>query len=528
MQRILGYLAWVAMVLVFGAVAVRLLRPEWGQYAVWAAWAGLACLLLYGIGQWRDIVAIFQRRQARYGALASISVVVVLGILIAVNYLSTRENKRWDLTANKQFTLSEQTIKLLQELKEPVRFLVFDRPTGFDRFRARLDEYRYHSDKVQIDLVDPDAKPVQAREYDVQTYGTVVIEYQGRKERVNSDTEQDLTNGLIKVLTPTQKKVYFVQGHGEKDNANTERDGYSAIVASLGRDNYAITTLVLAQQQDVPTDASVVILAGPTTDLLQPEVDMLLRYLNGGGHLFVLLDPPAGETSQPNLEGLLREWSIEAGDNVVVDISGVGQLFGAGPETPVAATYPSHPITERFNLMTAFPLARSVAPIPNNPNGRNPQTIAETSDRSWAETNVKELRATGKVGMSEAEGDKPGPVSIAAVVAAAAPDATAEEPEGASPPDADEPKKPETRVAVFGDSDFATNGTLGIQGNPDLFMNTVSWLAQQENLISIRPRAAADRRLTLTAQQQRMVLWMTVAIPLMLFATAFFTWSRRR
>src|SRR5918996_4959751 len=150
LKRILGILSYVGMALVFGALAVRILRPEWDQYAVYASWAGLALVLVYTIGQWREIVAFFRRRNARYGAIASVSVLVVLGILIAVNYLSTKENKRWDLTTNKQFSLSDQTVKLLQGLDAPVKFLVFDQEANFDRFRTRLAEYEYHSDKVDV------------------------------------------------------------------------------------------------------------------------------------------------------------------------------------------------------------------------------------------------------------------------------------------------------------------------------------------------------------------------------------------
>ena len=140
-RQILSVLSYVGMALVFGAVAIRFLRPEWNEYATYASWAGLALVILYTLGQWREIGAFFQRRNARYGALASASVLIVLGILIAVNYLSTRENKRWDLTANRQYSLSEQTIKLLQGLEAPVKFLVFDQAGNLERFRPRLDEF---------------------------------------------------------------------------------------------------------------------------------------------------------------------------------------------------------------------------------------------------------------------------------------------------------------------------------------------------------------------------------------------------
>jgi len=539
MQKLIGIVGWIGTALVFGAVAVRLLgwsgtvtmTPQIDQYAVWAAWAGLGGVVLYTLGQWRDIVVYFRGRNARYGAMASVSVLVVLGILIAVNYLSNRRNTRWDLTANQQFTLSEQTIKLLQGLEAPVRFMVFEREGEFDRFRTRLDEYKYQSDRVNVEYIDPDRRPVQAREQNVETYGTVVIEYQGRTERVTSDTEQDLTNGLIKVITGAQKKVYFVQGHGEKSTTDSERTGYSTITAALGRDNYAVEPLVLAQQQDVPADASVVVLAGPTGDLLQGESDMLRRYLGKGGHLLVLLDPPdANAAPTPNLEALLREWGIEAGNNIVVDASGMGRLLGTDDFTiPVVAQYSAHPITERFNLLTAYPLARSVVPATGGLNGRTAQTIIETSPRSWAETNVQQLRSGGQPAMNADAGDTAGPVSIGAAVAAPAPDAPTPLAAAAGAAPGETPPAPESRVAVIGDSDFAANLGLGVPGNRDLFMNAVNWLAQQEGLIAIRPRAADDRRITLTAQRTTALFWMSVVlVPALVFGTGIYTWSRRR
>ena len=142
MQRALNILGWIGTGVVFVAVAVRFLKPEWDQYAVYGAWAGLALVLLYVVGQWREIAAYFQHRNARYAAMAGVSVLVVLGLLIAVNYLSNRRNKRWDLTANKQYSLSDQSIKLLKGLDDPVKIRVFDKETDFDRYKTRLAEYR--------------------------------------------------------------------------------------------------------------------------------------------------------------------------------------------------------------------------------------------------------------------------------------------------------------------------------------------------------------------------------------------------
>ena len=521
MKRILSFLSYLGMALVFGALAVRIFRPQWDQYAVYASWAGLALVVLYVLGQWREIVAYFQRRNARYGAIAGVSVLVVLGILVAVNYVSAKQNKRWDLTANRQYSLSDQTLKLLRGLKAPVKFLVFDQAVNFDRFKPRLTEYQYQSKQVSIEYIDADKQPVPTKQYEIQTYGTIVVEYMGRRERVTSDAEQDLTGALVKVLNPKERRVYFLSGHGEKDPTNTERAGYSAILDALRRDNYQWEKLVLAQTNMIPDNATVIVVAGPRTDLLEGEVMLLRDYLQKrAGKLLVLLDPPDPKSPQmPMLVGLLREWSIDAGNNVVIDASGVGKLFGADASVPVAASYPSHPITAGFNLLTAFPLARSMAPTEKPAEGRAPQTIIETSPRSWAET---DLAPSGQVALNTDKGDKAGPISIGVAVSAAAAPGGEQQKQG-------DGEKPESRIVAIGDSDFATNAALGIQGNSDLFMNTINWLAQQENLIAIRPKEASDRRLTVTATQMQLLGWLSILIvPAAVLATGVFTWWRRR
>ncbi len=526
-KRLLGLLGWLGVALVFAAVAIRFLRPQWQQWYNGLAIAGLVCTLLYVLSQWREIARSFSGRQARLGTLAAASVLAVLAILIAINYLGSRHNKRWDLTAAKQFSLSDQTKKVLQGLQKPVRILVFAATEDLDRFRDRLESYQYASKQVLVEYIDAVKHPERANAYKVQALGTVVIEYDGRTERVSSDGEQELTNGLIKVVQGTQHKVYFVQGHGEKSNESTDRSGYSTIVSALGMDNFAVDKLVLAQVKDVPADASVLVVAGPRTDLFSAEIDILKRYLARGGKVLFLLDPPdrADSPELTNITALLKDWSIEIGNNVVVDVSGIGQIFGTGPSVPVAAKYDSHPITDRFNLLTAYPLARSVSPATGGSGGKFAQPLVETSASSWAETDIKRLTTSGEVTRDLDKGDKAGPITLAAAVSAPAA-------ESAAPPDATNtngPSKPETRIAVFGDSDFVTNGFLGVPGNRDLFLNTINWLAQQENLIAIRPRDPEDRRITLTRDQEQRIFWLTVLIiPGVILLAGVQTWWRRR
>jgi ABC-type uncharacterized transport system involved in gliding motility auxiliary subunit len=368
---------------------------------------------------------------------------------------------------------------------------------------------------------------VRANQNQVQSYGTVVLGYKGRTERVISSDEQALTNGLIKLITGTERKVYFLQGHGEKETTDSERKGYSALASSLGSENFKVETLSLAQQQSVPADATVVVIAGPQTDLFEPEVAALRAYLAKGGKLLVLIDPPEKVNAQPftHLVALVKEWNIDIGNNVVVDVSGIGRLFGADEFTPIAAPpYPTHPINDRFNLITAFRLARSVTPATAPTGGKTAQSFIQTSPNSWAETDLAALLA-GKAVENNKDRDVQGPVTLGATATEEIKDA----PEAAAKKSGEERKKVEARVAVVGDSDFASNSLLGVQGNRDLFLNTLNWLAQQENLISIRPKDPDDRRITMTADQQRWIWLLTlVIVPAAVFGAGIFNWSRRR
>jgi ABC-type uncharacterized transport system involved in gliding motility auxiliary subunit len=528
-NRILSLVGWLGTALV--AVAFTLMFTpalnNYGQYARPVAMAGLVCVLAYAAGQWREIAQVFSRRQARYGTLAATSVIAVLGILVAINYIGVRQNKRWDLTTNRQFSLSDQSRNVLAKLDAPLQVLVFAQEPEFPRYRDRMKEYEYVSKTISTEYIDPDKKPTIAKQHQIQQYGTIVFNYKGRTERVTSDQEQDITNGVIKVVSGQQKKIYFSAGHGEKDTGSAERDGYNAIAAALGRENYAVEKLVIAQQGSVPDDASMVVVAGPRTDFFPAEIDALKTYLDKSGKLLLELDPPDTDDGAPltNLIALAHDWGIDVGNNVVVDMSGMGRLIGTDASVPVAASYPSHPITERFTLLTAYPLARSAEPVSGGVNGRFAQSVVESGERSWAEADVKSLLTTGQVSLDESEGDKTGPIPLASAVSAPSTEA-------ATPADADadaDATKPETRVAVIGDSDFAANAGVGIQGNKDLFMNMVGWLSQQENLISIRPKEPNDSRITLTATQQNNIVWLSlVVIPVCVFGTGISIWWRRR
>jgi gliding motility-associatede transport system auxiliary component len=528
LNTIFGVIGWVGTLLVFAGVAIRLFRPMWDQYAYYAAIAGLVCVVIYTLSQWREIVRSFGRREARFSAMTLVSIAAVLAILVGLNYLVIRRDKRWDLTATKSFSLSDETTKVLGNLKAPVKVTVYDQPGGFPRFRDALTPYEFASKNLTVEYVDADRQPTRVKQDDVLNYGTVVMAYEGRKERVMSDREQEITNALVKVTTGRSMKAYFIEGHGEKSSTSVDRTGYSSALDVLKRDNFAVDKLVLAQTPEVPKDASVMIIAGPTTDFLPLEIDVIRKYLRGGGKALFMLDPVIGNTMHPvpNVEGLLKEWGISMGHDVVLDVSGVGQMLGTDASVPVITPpYPPHPVTKDFSVMTAYPLAQSVSGVAEaNPN-EVVQDLLKTGDRSWSESDVKSLLSGGKVSLDEKSGDHKGPITIGLSLSEDAKDA-------AGPPAAkvgSTPGKPQTRIVVLGDSDFASNAAAGIQGNSDLFVNINNWLTQQEDLISIHPRDEGDRRISLTADQQRRLGWFSLLIlPGGILASGLWAWTQRR
>ena len=334
------------------------------------------------------------------------------------------------------------------------------------------------------------------------------------------------TNALKKVIEGQAKKVYFVQGHGERDPTDSNVEGFSGIADGLRSDNFEVEKITLIQAGKVPDDATVLVVAGPKTDLLEPEVKAIRDYLDRQGKLMLLLDPPdAADGPQPtSLIALARDYGIDVGANVVIDASGLGQLIGTNESTPVGIPAP-HAITDRFQFITAFPFARSVKPIDGGTNGRTAQKVMETSPQSWAETDLKRLFASGETERNPDAGDLAGPVPIAAAVTVAG--QTPEPPPAAetAPP----APRPEARLLVVGDSDFASNRVLGVPGNRDLYLNMANWLAQQEDLIAIRPKDPSNRGITLTADQQARINWIAfLGIPVLLIGNAVRVWWKRR
>jgi len=429
-------------------------------------------------------------RSLKYGANTTVMTLIVLGIIVIVEAISSRHSVRWDLTSNQRYTLSDQTKNVVSGLTSDVKILAFYSATEGDRvlFEDRLKQYTALSKHLSYEFVDPDKFPTRAQKYDIKTYGTIVLETDKKQEKITDSSEQSLTNGLIKVTREQKKIIYMIKGHGEHDLADTSEKGYSQVQKAMTDQNYEVKDLLLAQSQFIPTDAALVVMAGPQADLLSAELDQLREFLDKGGNLLLLLDPDRA----PGMTAFVKEYGVILGDDMVIDR--MSRMFGAGYDMPVVMQYVGHPITEKFNLMTIFPVARSVQTAETLPEGMQADKLFFSSPDSWAETSKTELQ-NGTVQFDNGV-DMSGPVPLAVIAAIATPNQT----------------KKGSKMIVIGDSDFANNTYFAQVGNGDLFLNTVSWLAEEENLIAIRAKDPEVMPLMLTATQGRLALLISLVV----------------
>jgi ABC-type uncharacterized transport system involved in gliding motility auxiliary subunit len=440
------------------------------------------------------------RRSTRLGANTTVMTVAVVAIIGFGNFLGYKHHKRIDLTTEKLYSLSDQTRKVVSDLKKDVKVMLFDKDDQ-QGLADQMKEYRNLSSHFSFERIDPQKNMEVAKKLEVTKLGEVIVESGDRNERPKDTTEQSIINAIIKVTRDKLKKICFVEGHGEKKLSSTsEGDGYGVVDKMLKDENYETKGINLVASNDVPSDCDVLVVAGPKQSLFPQEASAIGKYLENGGKAMLLIDPD----TDPKLQDVLHAWGIQLGNNTVVDVSGVGRFFQLGPGAPLARSYGSHAITKDFEgTMTFFPMSRSVETTPGS--GAMTTDLMKTSEDSWAETEI----SAGKVAFDEGK-DKKGPITLGVA---------------ASKTEGDK----EARLVVIGDSDFAANQFVGVQRNGDLFMNSVNWLAQDEDLISIRPKNPADRRVSMTEADQNQLFWITlVFMPLATIGSGVYIWWKRR
>jgi len=469
----------------------------------------LAIFALLNPGQVREAVT---GRTARYGSNALVMSLAFIGILAMLNFLSVRHHKRFDLTQEKQFSLSNQTRQVLKALKRTVKITAFMR--GGEQYgqqlEALLKEYTSHTNQIQFEIVDPDLKPSLARQYQIVSYNTIVYESGERRQDSFGVEERDVTASILKVTSEITKTVYFLTGHGERQITDYSESGLSQLSLALEKDNYQVKPLNLAITKTIPADCSVLVIARPTQNLLEDERNRIFVWLLEAGKALIMQDP----TYDAGLNDLLAGYLVKYNDDIVIDPT--SSLWG-DVGVPVVQEYPFNAITKDLPA-TIFPQARSVEIIEMAPEqipGFSAQALIASSDNSWGETDLKQPRVRFDEGA-----DLEGPVNIAVTVEMMAP---------VTPDKTKLKTSTKTRLAVFGDSDVASNQFIGSLGNTDLILNTVNWLAEEEALVAIRPKEPTSRDLILSGNQARLVFYSsTIFLPLVVLAVGIAVWWNRR
>lgn len=470
---------------------------------------GVALLAGIAVG-FRGIIGFFSKRSSQLGTNTAILTIAVAAILVVANYFGFQYHKRFDLTSEKLYTLSPQTQKIVRNLKENVDIVHFDKRPN-QQLDDLLSEYRNLSHRIKFQEVDPDQRPELARQYGATRMGEVDVASGSRTQHLEPPadggyTEEAITSAILKVTSDKVKTVCFVTGHGEKGLADTGPHGYSEADAGMKREDYETRTINLVQSNGVPGECSVVVIDGPTQSYFPQETAMLTKYLNNGGKALIELDPVTEPHQQgAKLDSLLQAWNIKLGKNIVIDASGMGRLFGAGPEIPLVVDYGVSPITKGLQrTMTFFPLARTVSIADESKPEPHAVELLKTSARSF--TTPKLAREVSY----DPKTDSMGPLSLGVAASKKEGDKTA-------------------RLVVIGDSDFASNEAIGQSSNGDLFFNSIDWLAADQNLISIRPKSTTNRHVNLTQSQALGLRWADIfALPGVVLILGIAIWWKRR
>jgi ABC-type uncharacterized transport system involved in gliding motility auxiliary subunit len=451
-------------------------------------------------------------RQTKYAGYATIYILVVLAGVVIANFLANRYNKSYDATANKRYSLSEETQKIVKGLRQPATITYFNQSTRFGQGRDLLEEYSALSSNIHIAYTDPDKDPVATRAAGINTVPTVTVAIGDHIEKATDISEEGITGAFIRDIKGNTRTVCFVTGSGEHQIDDNSRDGLSQLKQVLTRDSYQTQSIDLITQASVPASCTAVVVSGPNHDYQQPEVSALKTYIENGGRGFFMLDPPLqmGPSSiSPNeaLTAVLQSWGVTVEKDLVLDLNPIGQIAGLGPQEPLVTSYStSQPIVANMRgIATAFPLTRSLT-VGTTPKG-NVDPLFSSSASSFATMNL----GSPKVSASDPN-NKKGPLVLAA----------------AGTYDTGKPNE-QGRVVVFGTSGWASNRFLGFNGNADLAGNTVNWLCSDEDLISIRPKAPDQRGMTMTEAQLGMLrLVSQFVLPLIVIIAGILVWWKRR
>ena len=433
----------------------------------------------------------------------SLFVLLLLAAVVLLSLLARDHRMHADISQNARNSLTQASLDVLKQLHGPLTITAFATPHD-PRFgdvrkliRDFMQPYQRAKPDIRLEFVDPAEQPKLSRDAGVQVNGEMVVKFEAKSEHLTALNEQTFTNLLMRLARTQQRLVMQLEGHGERKldgKANYDLGEFGKQLATKG---FQTGSMNLALVQEVPDNASVLVITQPQVDWLPGETAKLITYLEKGGNLLWLVDPEPLH----GLQTLADMLQLKLTAGVVIDPA--AQQLNAPATWALATSYAKHPVTSNFNLLTVFPFAREVR-ANQKPDWQSTKLI-EVAQRGWVET--------GKLDETthfDKKRDTSGPVTIGIALIR-------------------QLKGREQRIVVIGSGAFLANSYLGNAGNLDLGVNIINWLAQDENLITIQPRATLDSKLELSKTALTLIsVGFLIALPLVLLVTGGVIWWRRR
>ncbi len=491
------------LVLTLGGYGLPLLMPGAENAGSLLLGIGVLCLLGYVGIHFQGLVRGSRKRTTQLGTHSILALVLAALAVGLTNFLANKHAPEWDFSETKNFTLSRQTYQVLRALPREVNIQVFTREgsPGYGAYQDLLTTYDKESALLTVEFIDPERHPDKAKAYQVTRIDTAVIESGPQKIYLQRAVEADVTNALLRVTRDIKKGIAFTTGRGEKSFSDTETPGLSRAADALKKQGYAVSTVEWSQLASSP--ASLLVISSPTQAITEEDGEQITKFLRKGGRLLVMNDP----SSHNSLDQLLNPWGLQLGTGILADEQ--DRLGRGSPTALMVRTFTTHDITENFTTPIIFPVSRAITFNPELGKEWDYESLAQTSPKSWEETTL-----TNTEPVFDEDQDQKGPFTVAAVLTSkrVGPD-----------------QKPESAMVIVGNAAFATNGWLTYPGNTDFFLKTIAWLTQEEALVSLTPKEPAFHPFVPNpSQEQALVFFQVLVLPLMVLFLGLSVWKRRR
>lgn len=454
------------------------------------------------------------KRAVSFGINSVFLTLVVLGLLGVINFAAKQYPKKLDITKNKLHTFSDQSEQIVKGLKSDLKATLFGDFGAREKHRALIENYKRLSPQFKFELVDPNKEPTRARTAGIKKMETLMLEYQGRTSKLEEISEEKVTNAIIKLTKDGKQIVCAITGHGEKSLSGTEADGFAMVKKGLEDQAYEVKEINLPQEAKIASDCTSILLMGPSRAFFANEIKLIDEYLSQGGRGVIAIESAVGQADQSKeIVGLLNQWGVEVKNALVVDPS--ARRLQVDASMPIVSQFNTeHPIAKDGGFQAqgcVFPFSRPIQPAASAPNGIRVEWLAKTSPAAWGEMDLASV-TKGAVQFN-ASSDLQGPITLGLVI-------TGKKNEKATR---------DTRLVVFGSSQFANNQFARFGLNYDLILNAISWTLEDESMISIRAKEDEAGKIELSQGQGTWIaLIAVIAVPLIIAILGIVIWVRRK